>query len=153
MYDLLFYMNTLPMKFQFLPHYVKYIAIVLFLFSGLGVFGIPFWEGLNGLPEGSLQDSFPQIFFSKTFEVLALLSVLLFALSREKVFDEFLLLIRINSMQIVFWGTLIFILLRKIFLKDWELPASYLFTIQVLGFLLVYYVSKSVISFSSSSPT
>ena len=109
------------MKFQFLPHYFKYIGLFLYFVLGVLPFANDFVAGFAaGYEAGSGREidspdylfGLPDYLFSKTFQIIHLLGVLLYAMAKDKVFDEFMLKLRMESLYIVFFVTLIFILFR-----------------------------------------
>lgn len=131
-------------RFQFLPHYFKYIGLTLFIGYFIIEFYAGFTDGYSGKPPGSTDIDFLTNFISQeVLEIIAYSGLLLYAFSRDKVFDEFIYKIRLESVYMIFFGTLIFILGRKIIQGDWDMTASYLFEVQILLYLLINKIRKS----------
>ena len=132
------------MKFQFLPHYYKYVGLILYLLYAVLSLQDDFMAGLHGLPHDPYAMSFglESMLNKKLFDVVGLVGILIYALSKDKVFDEYMIKMRLESMYIVFFGTMLFILLRIIVNNDWKMSAGYLFEAQIIGFLLLNKVRK-----------
>ena len=131
-------------RFQFLPHYFKYIGLTLFIGYFIIEFYSGFTAGYSGKPYGSTSiDFLPNLINQEIIEIVAYSGLLLYAFSRDKVFDEFIYKIRLESVYMIFFGSLIFILGRKIIQGDWEMSASYLFEAQIVLYLLINKIRKS----------
>lgn len=130
--------------FRFLPYYFKWIGLSLFVLAGLPSWVRSFLIGFTG--GASLDDpvvfTLPDFYSSQIFMIVSYLGLLIYALSKDKVFDEFLVRLRLESLYLVFFGTLIFILVRMIIGGDWEMSASYLFEAQVIFYLIINKVRK-----------
>ena len=133
------------MKYQFLPHYFKFIGLGLFVSTGLLQWANAFINGFNGTPEGTMNLEVHRIFFSSTFYILGYVGMILYALSKDKVFDELMIKIRHESMYMVFFGSLIFILIGLIINIDWKMSASYIIEAQMICFLIINKVRKYLI--------
>ena len=145
------------MKFQFLPHYVKYIGLTLWIITGLpgaleaslnGL--IDGWNGNHSLGPDTHTLGLPAIFHSSTFEILSCCALLLYALAKDKIFDEFMLKLRLESVYLMFFGTLAYILVSVMVGENWEMNAIYLFTAQMVFFLLVHKARKMLLRSAQS---
>ena len=139
-------LHNSKMKHQFLPHYFKYIGLTLYLIVGFLPSTQAFINGFYGRPEETQTLGIPLIFFSHIFEILKLSGILLYALAKDKVFDEFMVKIRLESMYIVFFITLVFIFIRFIIDQNWHMSASYLLEAQVVLFLVLNKIRKQLIT-------
>jgi hypothetical protein len=129
------------MNSQFLPHYFKYIAIVIF------ILGAPYyinssiqgWVAGTNSTGGSSEITFifPSLWSIQIHHVITLLSYLIYALSKDRVMDEYFIKIRMESISLIFFGSLTFILTRVIIRSDWEMSAMYFFEAQIV-FYFVY---------------
>ncbi|WKV10951.1 hypothetical protein [Marivirga harenae] len=106
-----------------------------------------FIDGLKGSPYNpdGMAFGLESYLNKKVFDIIGFTGVLIYALAKDKVFDEYMIKLRLESMYIVFFGTLIYILLRIFLSSDWQMSASFLFEAQVLVFLLVNKVRKYII--------
>jgi len=131
-------------RFQFLPHYFKYIGLPLFIGYFIIEFYAGFTAGYSGRPNGSTNiDFLPKLISQEVLEIIAYSGLLLYAFARDKVFDEFIYKIRLETVYLIFFGSLFFILGRKIIQGDWEMSASYLFEAQIILYLLINKIRKS----------
>ncbi|ADR23737.1 hypothetical protein MATR_24070 [Marivirga tractuosa] len=132
-------------RFQFLPYYFKYIGLTFFIGYFIMEFYAGFTDGYSGKPPGSTDiDFLPNFISQEVLEIIAYCGLLMYAFARDKIFDEFIYKIRLESVYLVFFGSLIFILGRKVIQGDWEMSASYLFEAQILLYLLINKIRKSV---------
>ncbi len=125
------------MKFQFLPHYFKYIGLILYFSFGLGSGLQAFINGFYGLPEDIKTLGIHPIFFSEKFDLIQYFGIFIYAFSKDKIIDEFMIYRRLESMYITFLASLVFIFLRLLFNIDWQIDASYFFETQILLFLII----------------
>jgi len=142
------------MKFQLLPYYFKRIGLVIFILGCFPSFVSDFVDGWNdaGDPSEKLID-LPKVYFgfhpSETFfnvtEILGLVGLLIYALSKDKIFDEFLLKLRLESVQITFFISLLVVMLAVVFQMKWKIDASYLLYFQMIGFLVIYNIKKRLV--------
>jgi hypothetical protein len=131
-------------RFQFLPHYFKYIGLTLFIGYFIIEFYAGFTAGYSGKPYRSASIEFlPKLLSQEIIEIIAYSGLLLYAFSKDKIFDEFIYKIRLESVCMIFFGSLFFILGRKIIQGDWEMSASYLFEAQIILYLLINKIRKS----------
>lgn len=68
--------------------------------------------------------------------LISIAGILLYALAKVKVYDELFRQLRLESMQLT-----IFII--YLFRRDFEVDPSYLLNLQIIGFLLIYWVKKN----------
>ena len=95
-------------------------------------------QAIQDGPNGSTNiDFLPKLISQEVLEIIAYSGLLLYAFARDKVFDEFIYKIRLETVYLIFFGSLFFILGRKIIQGDWEMSASYLFEAQIILYLLI----------------
>lgn len=132
------------MKFQFLPHYFKYIGLILYIIY----FGTSCLDdiiaGFNMEPYDPDRMSFglEQYLNKKFIDFIGFAGILIYALAKDKVFDEYMIKLRLESMYLIFFGTMLYILFRILFYSDWQMSAGYLFEVQIIAFLLLNKVRK-----------
>lgn len=142
------------MKYQLLPHYFKFIGLALYLIAMLPD-GIPsFIQGFNSGLEGYegptmyvLDDRMLfGIFIPKSlivlFNTISIIGIIIYALSKDKVFDEFMQKLRFESIQIVFFLSVLVILLMYIINPDIRFDAYNLLQIQLIAFLIIHKFRK-----------
>ncbi len=133
------------MKYQFLPHYFKYIGLTLFLVTGLLPNIESFVDGFSGNLYGTRSLSIPEIFHSQAFHLTTYLSILMYALAKDKIFDEFMLQIRLETMYIVFFVTLIVLVIILLINEEWKMSPSYFFEAQIVLFLVINKIRKQIL--------
>ena len=133
------------MRFQFLPHYFKYIGLALFI-TGIPYMFNEFASGWNSVPGAKINLILPMIWPSKINQVITLTSYLIYAFAKDRVFDEFIAQVRMESVYLVFFGSLIFILFRLLIKSDWEMSAVYLFEVQVLVYFVINKIRKIMVT-------
>jgi|AntRauTorckE6833_2_1112554.scaffolds.fasta_scaffold126343_1 hypothetical protein len=126
-------------RFQFLPHFFKYFGLAFFLTYFLFEFYAGFTAGYSGVEGREFYYSklLPDFISLEFVEIIAYSGLLLYAFARDKVFDEFIYKIRLESIYLVFFGSLLFILIRKVIEGDWEMSASYFFEVQIVIYLVI----------------
>ncbi|HLR26348.1 MAG TPA: hypothetical protein VK112_10815 [Fodinibius sp.] len=148
------------MTLRLLPNYFKKIGLVLFLLTVWPGFIRGFIEGYNAeANEESNKDIKPgetyqiegstflgvQVFsdpFIRLFTILSIIGLIIYALSRDKVFDEFLLKLRMEAMHLTFFLSLLIISALLLFGIKSEMSALYVIELQVLIFLVAKKVKK-----------
>ncbi len=134
------------LNLRFLPHYFKFIGLSLFVISVLGSFLNGFFVAHEHLPYGSQSDAIPPILLSKEFHVLQYLGILIYVFAKDKVFDEFMFKLRLESLFLVFFGTILFFSFQVYFKPELKIEADYLFDIQVLSYFFINKLFKGSIT-------
>lgn len=142
------------MKLKLLPNYFKKIGLSLFLLTFWTNFVKGFIDGLNdpGDPPSEYIEPLSEFtflginFFSEPFfEVMAVLSLLglvIYALSKDKVFDELLQKLRLEALRLTFLLSVIFILIVQLLNEGLVLSGQFLMALQVIIFLFIYKIKK-----------
>jgi hypothetical protein len=139
------------MKFQFLPHYFKYIGLVMVLVYYCTDFANGFYRGFTGQPYESSYSrggdttqliNYPDFIPANLFTLIGYTGFLVYILAKDKLSDEFVIQKRLESAYIVFIGTLIFLIL--VILLNWDFSAIYLFEVQVLLYLIINKVRRYI---------
>jgi len=139
------------MTLQLLPNYFKKIGLSLFLITMLPNFFRGFWEGFQGHPQGYYESILAKYsilgiplneqFFS-TLGILSVLGLIIYALSKDKVFDEFLLQLRLESIHLSFFVSVLIIFVMLFFEPNSEISALFVVELQVLIFLITNKIKK-----------
>ncbi|MEQ8476578.1 hypothetical protein [Fulvivirga sp.] len=134
------------MRLQILPFQFKYFGLLLALIFAGPTWLSAFMDGFHSLPEDTNASQHLSSFFkSNTAEILGYVGLMVYVLSQDRIKDEYLTKIKGDSLQIVFFGTLIFIIIRLILQGDWDMSATYLFEAQVFIFLILNKIRKVII--------
>ncbi len=127
------------MKFQFLPHYFKYIGLALFALFTIPYFLYDFYLGFTGQP---MQTEGPIFLPSEIASPLGHLGLLIYILAKDRIFDEYMIKLRMESAFITVVVTLLLINFLQILKGSWVVNASYFFELQVFSFLIIHAIRK-----------
>lgn len=140
------------MKLRLLPNYCKKIGLTLFVLTVWPSLMRGYIDGYND-GAGTVKIQPPaeftlwgiQVFSDAFFEVFSILSVIgliIYALSRDKMLDEFLLKLRMEAMHFTFFISMVLVLALLLFGIKSEMSALYVLELQVLIFLIVKKIKK-----------
>lgn len=138
------------MNFQLLPNVFKKIGIFIFVAGGIPSFIQGYKEGRmasEGMPESESVQPWEFIGFTFTEPVLDYLSIfstiglLIYLYARDKHFDEFILQLRMEALQLSFLVTALFVFFTMIVFPGQKFGG--IFVIQLVGILFIMiYKSK-----------
>jgi len=140
------------MQLRLLPNYCKKIGLTLFALTVWASLMRGYIDGYNDA-SGKIEITPPTEFtfwgitvfsdaFFEVFSILALIGLIIYALSRDKVVDEFLLKLRMEAMHFTFFISMLLILALLLFGIKSEMNALYVLELQILIFLVAKKVKK-----------
>ncbi len=140
------------MKLRLLPNYFKKIGLTLFLLTVWPNFMQGYIDGYNDAA-GKIEIVPPSEFtfwgisffsdsFYEVFAILSLIGLIIYALSRDKVIDEYLLKLRMEAIHFTFFISMILILALLLFGIKSEMSAIYVLEVQVIIFLITKKMKK-----------
>jgi len=124
------------MNIQVLPHIFKKIGLFLFIAYPVGHFLSGFFYPFQSNEETDLLHPY----LAESLEIGALIGVIIYFISKEKVEDELVKRIRLESMSIAFLlsiGTLLLLSITSI-----NIDVVIMFLIQLTLFLIIYHYQK-----------
>ena len=127
------------MKFQFLPHYFKYVGLGLFVLCTLPFFAHDFYLGFTAQ---SIEDSTVKFLVSDQLSSLGHFGLLIYLLAKDRVFDEYMLKLRMESAFIVVFVTLFLLTAIHLLKGGWMVNAAYFFEVQVFSYLIIHSIRK-----------
>jgi len=133
---------------KLLPHYFKWIGLGLILLSivfGFDDFRRGFMDGATGKPPVDNFESILPDIFSQLSDYLTLSGLLLYILSKNKTEDEFAQKLRYESAFIVLILTIGVLFFAYIINPDIKVGPAYVLLLQMLVYLVVRRVKRSVI--------
>ena len=137
------------MKMQILPNWCKKLGVIMFIiFSFLGG-ADDFMDGLNGVPYKS-DDGFKlfSMFFGAMwyhfFEIIGILGILIYMLSKEKVEDDYINKLRLESYQLTAIIGLTSSIILYSFSENLELTLDYFITIFMFTYLITFFIKKRI---------
>ena len=132
------------MDFQILPNWGKRLGLFIFLISFLLVGGDSFMDGYKGAPSGThhfVKDFLGNSLYS-FFDVLPLTGLLIYMFSKEKVEDDYIRLIRLQSYQATVITLLIIALVIYLFDIYYEVSLDMVLSLFMILFLVIFYFKK-----------
>jgi len=132
------------MKIQLLPNYFKWIGLTLFLGGAIPNFMRGFTEGYNEYGADQMVNTLP--FSEQTYliaGIISLLGMIVYALSKEKIEDEFLKVLRWQSVTIAFVVSIVIVIVDMLLhgTKD-IIDGQFLTELQLLSYLIVFAFKK-----------
>jgi hypothetical protein len=132
------------MDFQVLPNKCKKLGLILFFSTSICSFFEGFMEGFNNYPPQAYIKNFLGETLYDIYYILPIFGLLIYMLSKEKIEDEFIQKLRLESYQISIIGFLMISILLFMFNPDILLSLEVFLTFFVLVFLIVFYIKKRV---------
>ncbi len=144
------------MKTQIFPNWCKKLGLTLFIvfsfISGLNDFIKGFNEGINfGSSGKNLQIANPNVFKSyfgenvlHYFSVISIIGMLIYMLSKEKIEDDYIGKLRLESYQLTAIIGLIISLLLYAFSKDLKFALDYFISLFMYFYLITFFIKKNV---------
>ncbi|MDF0714904.1 hypothetical protein PY092_01985 [Muricauda sp. 334s03] len=132
------------MDFQILPNWGKRLGLFIFFISLFLVAGDGFLDGFNGSPEGThhyFEDLLGTTLFY-FFNVLPLIGLLIYMLSKESVEDDYIRLIRLQSYQSTVILLLMVALAIYLFNVDYKVSLDMVLSLFMILFLVIFYFKK-----------
>ena len=140
------------MKTQILPNWCKKLGVALFIIfsfiSGGDDFINGFYDGFNGLPSNpNSSDSVLFLnYFSESvlhlFSIISMLGVLIYILSKEKVEDDYIQKLRLDSFQLTAIIGLVASILLYSFSKNIKLTLDYYIFLFIWCYLIIFFIKK-----------
>ncbi len=147
------------MKIQILPNWCKKLGLFIFiLFSFLGVgddFNEGFKSGYNAYSGDRNQITntsenlmiFSSYFGERTlhlFEILGIIGILAYMMSKEKVEDDYINKLRLESFQLTAIIGLGLTILLYAFSKDLKLTLDYFIMLFLIFYLVIFFIKKRI---------
>ena len=127
------------MNIQILPYIFKRIGLFLFILGPIGHFLMGFFDPF----QSDDKSGFP-VYWSTLLSISSLLGIILYFISKEKVEDELVKKVRLESMSMAFLFSVSLLLLITIisFPSEYRINAELIFYLQLFLFLIIYYYKK-----------
>ncbi len=142
------------MKMQILPNWFKKVGLIMFImFSFLGS-GDAYTEGYNkgyyynqDIPTNIKTDSFTNYFgeiFMHSFDIIAIIGMIIYIMSKEKIEDDYINKLRLESYQITALISLFTALILFVFSSQLKFYVDDLITIFLFIYLITFYIKKRI---------
>ncbi|WP_111707223.1 hypothetical protein [Lutibacter citreus] len=142
------------MKLQILPNWCKKLGVTMFIVFSFISAGDDFIKGFN---EGSNynktektieQDSNFKDYFGENllhwFDVISIFGILIYMLSREKIEDDYISQLRLESYQITAIVGLSISILLYAFSEEIKLTLDYFITLFMYFYLITFFIKKRI---------
>lgn len=141
------------MKTQILPNWCKKLGLTIFfvgsIIGGSDDFLGGFYDGLNGLPYKSTPGS---SYFSRMlgeswlhfFEIIGILGMLIYMISKEKIEDDYIHKLRFESYKLssIIW--LLAAILIYAFNENFKLSIDYFIFLFIWTYLITFFIKKRI---------
>jgi len=140
------------MKIQILPNWCKKLGFLIFLvtsiISGVGDFIDGFMDGWNGTPYKTEIGSnlFLNYFGANllhVFSVLAIVGMIIYMISKEKIEDDYINRLRLESFQLTAIIGLLMSLVLFAFTNHFELTLDYFIILFLWVYFIVFFIKKN----------
>jgi len=136
------------MKMQILPNWYKKIGLILFIISSIISGGDDFIDGYmtgytHTFHQGS--DIFKTYFGANTihfFSIVSIVALLIYMLAKEKVEDDYINKLRLESYQLASMVILIIIILLYSFSESLKLNLDDFITSFMYFYLIIFFIKK-----------
>lgn len=137
------------MKTQILPNWCKKLGIIVFIVGTFIGGGDDFIDGCKGLPYNTAEGSkLFSNYFGETIvhyiEVLGILGILIYILSKEKIEDDYINKLRLESFQFTAVIGLFVAILLYTFSKSLTLTLDYFIILFLLVYLITFFIKKRI---------
>lgn len=120
------------MKLQILPNWCKKLGFFIFMIGAL----ISFFEGLYSSLDSSIHPNHNGCIYNYIhfFSLLEIIGMMIYMMSKEKIEDDYISALRLESYQLTFFINIIIALLFFVFKKEMNIE----FDLYLSTFLLIY---------------
>jgi len=135
------------MKIQILPNWFKKVGLILFIVGSIIGGGDDFVVGFMGPPYNSEPGKISMLVGEKlihTFYVLSFIGMLIYMLSKEKMEDDYINKLRLESFQLTSIATLIIAIFMFAISKKSNFPLDYFITLFFWFYLITFYIKKRI---------
>jgi len=134
------------MKLRMLPNWFKKLGFIIFLIGASVSMYEGFMEGLTGTPSDSGQfDSVKNYLGEKAihwFDILSILGMIIYIFSKEKVEDDYINKLRLESYQITALLGLSVTIVLYTFSEDIKLTLDYFIILFLWTYLITFAIKK-----------
>ena len=136
------------MKVKMLPNWCKKLGFVLFIFGFSFSFYSGFMEGLNGEKFDSSKYNYFEDLFSESimhlFEVLAIIGMVIYMFSKEKIEDDYINKLRLESFQLTSFVGLGITIIAYAISEEIKLTLDYFIILFLWIYLITFAIKKRV---------
>ena len=135
------------MNFQILPNWCKKLGLAIFIIAALLTAGDSFMDGFNNVPEGThhyFKDLYGPILFHLLY-ILPVFGLLIYLFSKEKIEDDLIKLLRLQSYQITIISFILSALVIYLFSHQIDISLEITLELFMMVYLIVFWNKKRLI--------
>lgn len=135
------------MNFQILPNWCKKLGLVIFFAAELLGAGDSFMDGFNNVELGThhyFQDVYGPTLFSIIY-VLPMFGLLIYLFSKEKIEDDYINMLRLQSYQITITVFLIIAFVIYLITQNIDLGLEMTLELFMMTYLIIFWIKKRII--------
>lgn len=135
------------MNFQILPNWCKKLGLSVFVVSALLTAGDAFMDGFNNVSLGThhyFKDLYGPILY-QVFYILPVFGLLIYLFSKEKVEDDFINILRLQSYQITITSFILIAFVIYLFSNKINVGLENVLELFMMVYLIVFYIKKRLI--------
>lgn len=136
------------MRIHVLPNLYKKLGLFLFIIGSIVGGGDDFIDGFTGTPYNESVGAITIFVGGEVvihiFNIIAIVGMLIYMLSKEKIEDDYINILRLESFQLTSIIGLSFTILVFSFSKDLKLTLDYFIILFVWIYLIVFFVKKRI---------
>ncbi len=135
------------MNFQILPNWCKKLGLVIFFVAELLGAGDPFMDGFNKVELGTnhyFQDVYGPTLYSIIY-VLPMFGLLIYLFSKEKIEDDYINMLRLQSYQITITVFLIIAFVIYLITRNINLGLEMTLELFMITYLIIFWTKKRII--------
>jgi len=146
MYTLLFDNNQIlfTMKIQLLPNYFKWIGLILFFAGGIPNFFEGYTNGVNDYGTTQIETPYSLSEYALIIAaIVSLLGMIIYALSKEKIEDEYINILRWESVTISFFISFVIVIANiVVYGTKGLIDAQFIMDLQLFLYLIIFFFKK-----------
>ena len=135
------------MNFQILPNWCKKLGLTIFIIAELLTAGDSFMDGFNHVPEGThhyFNDLYGPTLYT-IFYVLPMFGLLIYLFSKEKIEDDYINILRLQSYQITITVFLIIAFVIYLMTQNINIGLEITLELFMITYLIVFWNKKRLI--------
>ncbi|WP_456376294.1 hypothetical protein [Lutibacter sp.] len=137
------------MKIQIFPNWCKKLGLIIFFLFSFVSGGDDFIDGLIGHPyKSEIGSTLFLSYFGENlihfFDVLGIIGILIYMMSKEKIEDDYITKLRLESFQLTAIIGLSLTILLYAFSKDIKLTLDYFIMLFLMFYLVIFFIKKRI---------
>ena len=144
------------MNIQILPNWSKKIGVIIFfigsIIGGSNDFRSGFLDGYNHSNPDYVKPELKPMFFERLFgetglhifEILGIIGMIIYILSKEKIEDDYINKLRLESFQVTSLIMLVSAIILYAVSENLKLSLDYFVTLYLMFYLIIFFIKKRI---------